>query len=71
MHLKTWDDVFRICFVTIVITFCAGVFMYVTASNPSADDFWRAMGMAGGGFISFMVGRKTGRSEDKQHVDLG
>jgi hypothetical protein len=45
MMFNTWSDVLRICFMVVVIT-------------GSADDFWRAVGVAGGGIAAFMLGRR-------------
>ena len=45
--------------VIIVMTSCAIAFMMLTASNPSADDFWRAVGVAGGGTAAYYVGKRS------------
>ena len=57
--IDTWQSTLRICVVAIVCTACAIAFMMLTASNPSADDFWRAVGVAGGGTAAYFVGRKS------------
>jgi len=42
----------------VVCTVCVTVFMMLTASNPSADDLFRAIGSAGVGYAAarFMPG---------------
>ena len=56
--MKTWSSTFRLCLVAIVFTSCAIAFMMVTATNPSADDFWKAMGMSAGGVAAYMFGTR-------------
>ena len=56
----TLSDVLRICFMAVVITGCAIAFMMLTANNPSADDMFRALGVAGGGIASFLAGKHLG-----------
>jgi hypothetical protein len=60
--ITTWQGVLRFVVIAVVITGCAVTFMMFTASNPSADDFWRAVGVAGGGIASFMAGRHWGQT---------
>ena len=65
--IKTWGDVLRLCFVAVVITGCAITFMMLTASNPSADAFWKAAGMGLGGIGVWLIGKHSGiRAKEKE-----
>jgi hypothetical protein len=52
----------QMCIVMIIGTVCLTVFMMLTASNPSADDFWRGIGggivaLGAGGGLMKMLGK--------------
>lgn len=63
--LKTWSNTARFCTACIVVTACVITLMMLTASNPSADDFWRAMPLIIAAIGSFLAGKHFGKKEEE------
>lgn len=61
--LTSWPATLRVCFTAIVITACAITFMMLTAQNPSADDFWKAIGFSLAGFGTYYLGKRNGADQ--------
>lgn len=57
--MKSWHQALQLCVVAIVVTACMIAFMMATASNPSADDFWKALGTGGMGVAAYLWGRRN------------